>query len=633
MLGGVPATGVTFGAGSATAAALAVVTEDDEAVETASVVTAALVAGSGYALEANAATAAVTVEDDDEAPVVTAAARVDALENGVAVATLTATDADTPPADLVWSIEGGVDAAAFTLSADGVLAFGSAKDFEAPDDADNDGDYEVTVRVTDGANPVDAALVVRLVDVDEIAPMLSDASVDGAALALVFSETLDASGRPAPSAFAVTVDSAARGVSGVSVSASTVTLTLVSAVAAGETVTVGYTVPVGANASPLRDDAGNPVAGFSGEAVRNDTAAPLNTAPTGLPTIAGTAQVGETLTASPAGIADADGLAGAVFAWQWIANDGAADADIAGATSATYVLTAAEAGQTIKVRVTFTDDGGTEETLVGDPTAVVVVAAALTASFGSIPGSHDGSTAFTFELRFSEEVPINYRTLRDESLEVSGGTVTRARRLTQGSNLGWTITVEPATDGDITIALPVRTCGATGAVCTADGRALAQGISGTVPGPASGISRVSIAAVTSPVSEGTSATFTLTRTGSSADALTVGVSVTETGAMLGGVPATGVTFGAGSATAALAVVTEDDEAVETASVVTAALVAGSGYALDANAATAAVTVEGRRRGAGGDGRCAGRCAGERCGGGDADGNGCGHAGRGARLVD
>ena len=589
MLAGVPATGVTFAPGSA-AAALAVVTEDDEAVEAESVVTAALVAGSGYTLDANAATAAVTVEDDDEAPVVTAAAQVDALENGVAVATLTATDADTPPADLVWSIEGGVDAAAFTLSADGVLAFGSAKDFEAPDDADHDGDYEITVRVTDGANPVDAALVVRLVDVDEIAPTLSGASVDGAALALVFSETLDASGRPAPGAFAVTVDGAARGVSGVAVSASTVTLTLASAVVAGETVTVGYTVPAGANASPLRDDAGNPVAGFSGEAVRNDTAAPLNTAPTGLPTIAGTAQVGETLTASSAGIADADGLAGAVFAWQWIANDGTADADLAGATGSTYILTAVEAGKTVKVRVTFTDDGGTEETLVSDPTAAVV-AAALTASFGSIPGSHDGSTAFTFELRFSEEVPISYRTLRDESLEVSGGTVTRARRLTQGSNLGWTITVEPATDGDITIALPVRTCGATGAVCTADGRALAQGISGTVPGPASGISRVSIAAVTSPVSEGTSATFTLTRTGSSADALTVGVSVTETGAMLAGVPATGVTFAPGSAAAALAVVTEDDEAVEAESVVTAALVAGSGYALDANAATAAVTVE------------------------------------------
>ena len=80
--------------------------------------------------------------------------------------------------------------------------------------------------------------------------------------------------------------------------------------------------------------------------------------------IAGTVRVGQTLTASSAGIADADGLAGAVFAWQWIANDGTADADLAGATGSTYILTAVEAGKTVKVRVTFTDDGGTEETLV-----------------------------------------------------------------------------------------------------------------------------------------------------------------------------------------------------------------------------------------------------------------------------
>ena len=41
---------------------------------------------------------------------------------------------------------------AFTISESGVLAFAAAKDFETPDDADSDGDYQVTVRVTDGAN-------------------------------------------------------------------------------------------------------------------------------------------------------------------------------------------------------------------------------------------------------------------------------------------------------------------------------------------------------------------------------------------------------------------------------------------------------------------------------------------------
>ena len=289
------------------------------------------------------------------------------------MATLTATDDDTPVADLAWSIADGADAASFTLSADGVLAFAAAKDFEAPDDADQDGDYEVTVRVTDGANPVDAALAVRLTDADEVAPVLSSAGVDGDALTLTFGEGLDEDSKPASDAFSVAVDGAARGVSDVSISGSTLTLTLASAVLAGETVTVSYTVPAGANANPLRDTADNAAAGFSDQAVTNTTPA-SNAAPTGLPTIVGTARVGETLTASAAGIADVDGLAGAVFTWQWIANDGTADTDISGATSAGYTLTSAEAGKTVKVRVTFTDDGGTEETLVSAATTAVVAA-------------------------------------------------------------------------------------------------------------------------------------------------------------------------------------------------------------------------------------------------------------------
>ena len=43
---------------------------------------------------------------------------------------------------------------------------------------------------------------------------------------------------------------------------------------------------------------------------------------TGLPTISGTARVGETLTASVSGIADADGLDNAVFSHQWIRTGG-----------------------------------------------------------------------------------------------------------------------------------------------------------------------------------------------------------------------------------------------------------------------------------------------------------------------
>ena len=81
-----------------------------------------------------------------------------------------------------------------------------------------------------------------------------------------------------------------------------------------------------------------------------------NSPATGLPTITGTAQVGETLTADRSGIADEDGVTGATFSYQWVSSDGTSDTDIAGATIATYTLVSADEGQTIKVRVSFTDD-------------------------------------------------------------------------------------------------------------------------------------------------------------------------------------------------------------------------------------------------------------------------------------
>ncbi len=92
---------------------------------------------------------------------------------------------------------------------------------------------------------------------------------------------------------------------------------------------------------------------------------------TGAPSISGTAQVGETLTAETSGIADADGLSGATFTYQWIANDGTADTDIQDATYSTYTLVSADEGQTLKVRVSFADDEGNDESLTSVATAAV----------------------------------------------------------------------------------------------------------------------------------------------------------------------------------------------------------------------------------------------------------------------
>ena len=271
---GTPPTSVTFAAGSASAT-LSVPTVDDEAAEDASTVTATVSSGSGYTVDGTSRSAEAVVNDDDAAPAVATASPIAVAENATAVATLTATDADTAAADLAWSIpagaDGGADGAKFALTADGALSFKAAKDFEAPDDADGDGDYEVTVRVTDGANPVDAALVVRLSDVDDTAPTLSSASVNGAALTLTFSEALDGDSAPPASSFAVTVGGTARTVDAVAVSGKAVTLTLSSEVTSGQTVTVGYTVPTGAGAKPVQDAAGNPPASFANTNATNAT--------------------------------------------------------------------------------------------------------------------------------------------------------------------------------------------------------------------------------------------------------------------------------------------------------------------------------------------------------------------------
>ncbi len=92
---------------------------------------------------------------------------------------------------------------------------------------------------------------------------------------------------------------------------------------------------------------------------------------TGLPTISGTLQVGETLMAGTSGITDADGLTNVSFEYQWIRGDSGAGADIDGATDATYTLTAGDQGKTIKVKVSFTDDADHEEKLTSAATGVV----------------------------------------------------------------------------------------------------------------------------------------------------------------------------------------------------------------------------------------------------------------------
>ena len=205
-----------------------------------------------------------------------------------------------------------------------------------------------------------------------------------------------------------------------------------------------------------------------------------NSAATGAPTIGRTAQVGETLTANTTGISDADGLANASFTYQWLADD----TEIAGATGSTYTLVAGDVGKSIKVRVSFTDDAGNAETLTSAATTAVAKPP-LTATVYEKPSSHDGSNSFTFELRFSENMEsFSYSTLQNHSLTVTGGTLPKVRRLEAGKNVRWEITVQPSSNADVTIVLPITTdCSVQGAICTSDGRKLSNRLEVTVSGP------------------------------------------------------------------------------------------------------------------------------------------------------
>ena len=195
-----------------------------------------------------------------------------------------------------------------------------------------------------------------------------------------------------------------------------------------------------------------------------------NNSAIGAPAISGTPQVGETLTASTSGIADQDGLTGVSYRYQWIA-DGA---DISGATGSSHTLTSSEEGQTIKVRATFTDDAGNDESLTSVATdAVAAKPTPLTASFSNVPAAHDGS-AFTFDLSFSENVKAGYARIRDHAFTIHRARNHQQRRPQGAGQQPGLDHYRPARRQRRRSASPCRkppTATPTGAICTYDGRA------------------------------------------------------------------------------------------------------------------------------------------------------------------
>ena len=118
----------------------------------------------------------------------------------------------------------------------------------------------------------------------------------------------------------------------------------------------------------------------------------------------------------------------------------------------------------------------------------------MTSRFLNPNEPHDGSTPFDAKLELSLEPAsgFSYRVFqgdrhrgRPSALQVTNGTVQRARRDGAGQNRKWLVTIQPTSDEAVTITLPATTdCTDVNAICTADGIMLSEAVTKVVPGPA-----------------------------------------------------------------------------------------------------------------------------------------------------
>ena len=130
----------------------------------------------------------------------------------------------------------------------------------------------------------------------------------------------------------------------------------------------------------------------------NDNDAPPNHPATGAPTIIGTPEVGEILTADVSNIQDADGLENVAYTYQWIRVMGGVETEIPNATSSTYEVATADIGHQIKVRVNFTDDLGHAEELESELTVVVITPVVPVLTISANATSVTEGTAATFTI-------------------------------------------------------------------------------------------------------------------------------------------------------------------------------------------------------------------------------------------
>ena len=409
------------------------------------------------------------------------------LEGETAITTLAATDEDTSAGDLTWSLAGGADQGSFTLSSAGVLAFAAAKDFESPDDVGGDGTYALTVEVSDGKQSGTADLSVTLSNRNEAPTANAGADQDGIAGGATVS--LSGTGTDPD---------------------------------AGDTLSYGWTQTAGTTVTLSATDAA-----ATSFAAPSDLSADETLRFTLRVTDAGGLyaedEVAVTIEAAAAAAALTawverlperhDGNSGFTFELHFseeVSLSYVTLRDLAFEVTAGTVVNARRqshpSNQSWHIDVEPTSDADVALVLPAgracDVTGAICTVdgrrlsnrlelsvagsqppqgGPLTAWAERVPDSHGGPT-FQFRLRFSAEIDTGYVTLRDNSFDVTGGSITYVQRLARPSNRDWEITVAPDSNANVVLVLAAdRACDSVGAICTAGGERLSNRLEITVP--------------------------------------------------------------------------------------------------------------------------------------------------------
>ncbi len=224
-----------------------------------------------------------------------------------------------------------------------------------------------------------------------------------------------------------------------------------------------------------------------------------------------------------------------------------------GKNTITVVVTAPDAGYTRTYTVTVTRAAA--------PAAAQQQAAQqqrtepLTAAFEGAPDEHDGKAALALDVRFSEALGETANAPAKASFAVEGGRVKDVRKVESGL---WRVRIAPKSWKDMTVTLAGgRACGAAGAVCTADGRALTNTSSAAVGGPV----RIRVADARAREGKDASLDFAVTLSRAAAQAVSVDYA-TEDGTAKAGADYTAtsgtLTFAAGETAKTVSVPLLDD---------------------------------------------------------------------------